>query len=161
MRARVSALASGWLLCTMLLWVGVGLSAHAETNVACELGALQALAPDDTTLTEVTLVPATTTLPEYCRVDGYVTTPEPVNQVNFRLGLPTEWNHKFYFQGVGGFGGTIGSLNAGLVRGYASASTDTGHQGASTDASWAFGDENRGKEIDYGHRGTHVTTVAA
>jgi feruloyl esterase len=161
MRTRVGQCISGILLCTVLLWCGTAPRVAAGAPTPCTRPALQALAPADTTLTEVALVPATTTLPEYCRVDGYVTTPAPVNQVNFRLGLPTAWNHKFYFQGVGGFGGTIGSLNAGLARGYASASTDTGHQGASTDASWAFGDENRGKEIDYGHRGTHVTPVAA
>ena len=62
----------------------------------------------------------------YCRVDGHVAVPG--NEVNFRLGLPNAWNGKFYFVGVGGLGGSIGSLNAGLTRGYASASTDTGHE---------------------------------
>src|SRR5262249_56067824 len=47
----------------------------------------------------------------------------------------------------------------GLGRGYASASTDTGHQAAGTDASWAF--NNPAKKVDYAYRGTHVTTVAA
>jgi feruloyl esterase len=80
----------------------------------------------------------------------------PGNEVNFRLGLPVLWNGKFYFAGVGGTGGRIGSLDAGLERGYASASTDTGHD--ASDTSWG---SNRAKEIDYGHRGTHVTAVAA
>jgi feruloyl esterase len=159
----VGELARGLLLCTVLLWVGVGLPAHAKPKVACELSALQALAPDDTTLTAVALVPATTTLPEYCRVDGYVTTPgepgEPDNRVNFRVGLPTAWNHKFYFQGCGGRCGSIVALDAGLGRGYASATTDTGHQAAVTDSAWAY--NARTKEIDNGHRGVHVTTVAA
>ena len=75
--------------------------------------------------------------------------------MNFRLGLPERWNGKYYFVGVGGLGGTIGSLNKGLQRGYASASTDTGH--LSSDETWGA---NRAKEIDYGHRGTHVTAVA-
>ena len=75
--------------------------------------------------------------------------------MNFRLGLPRQWNGKFYFQGVGGLAGTIGSLNTGLARGYAAASTDTGH--ASDDPNWM---QDRAKEIDYGHRGTHVATVA-
>jgi feruloyl esterase len=83
----------------------------------------------------------------------------PGNSVNFRLGLPAAWNNKFYFEGVGGFAGTIGRLTAGLDRGYASAATDTGHQGGVTDATWAL--NNPAKELDYAHRGTHVTAVAA
>src|SRR4029077_11391047 len=79
--------------------------------------------------------------------------------VSFRLGLPAAWNGKFLFEGVGGFGGSIGQLTTGLEKGYASASTDTGHQGATTDASWAL--NNPAKRIDFAYRGTHVTAVAA
>src|SRR5262249_16959974 len=111
MHSRVRQRMSGMVLCTLLLWGSAGLRTAAGVTASCALAALQAAAPADTTLTAVTLVPATETLLEYCRVDGYVTTPEPVNTVNFRLGLPTLWNGKFYFQGVGGFGGTIGALN--------------------------------------------------
>ena len=82
-------------------------------------------------------------------------TATPGNEVNFRLGLPERWNGKYYFVGVGGLGGTIGRLDAGLARGYASASTDTGHD--ANDPTWG---SNHAKEIDYGHRGTHVTAVA-
>lgn len=120
----------------------------------CTLAAIQAKAPKGTTVTAATVVPATDKLPEHCRVDGYVATPG--NEVNFQLGLPVQWNGKFFFSGVGGFAGYIGPLNAGLTRGYASASTDTGHH--TNDASWGA---NRAKEIDYGYRGTHVTAVAA
>ena len=111
MRLRVGQQISGLLLCSMLflctvlLWYGAARPVHATSQGECTHPALQALAPADTTLTAVTLVSATTTpttLPEYCQVDGYVTTPEPVNQVNFRLGLPTVWNHKLGFDhGVG------------------------------------------------------------
>ena len=121
---------------------------------ACTPAQLQQKAPRDTTITAATIVEAANNLPRYCRVDGHVAVPG--NTVNFRLGLPVGWNGKFYFQGVGGLGGSIGSLNAGLARGYASASTDTGHQ--ANDETWG---QDRAKEIDYGHRGTHVTAVAA
>jgi feruloyl esterase len=120
----------------------------------CTLTSIQAKAPRGTTVTAVSVVPVSDKLPAYCRVDGHVAAPD--NEVNFRLGLPVKWNGNFFFSGVGGFAGSIGSLNAGLARGYASASTDTGHQ--VSDASWGA---NRAKEIDYGHRGTHVTAVAA
>jgi feruloyl esterase len=135
----------------------------ARADAAADCAAVLSLALLDTTITGAVLVPAAGELPEHCLVDGFVTTSGdatvPTNQVNFRVGLPTTWNGKFYFQGTGGFAGTIGSLNAGLVRGYASASTDTGHQAGGRDAAWAF--ENRPKEIDYGHRGVHVSTAAA
>jgi feruloyl esterase len=120
----------------------------------CGVAALQASAPQGTTITAAAMVPPTANLPEYCRVDGHVAVPG--NEVNFRLGLPAGWNGKYYFSGVGGLGGTIGSLDAGLTRGYASASTDTGH--SSSDTSWH---SNAAKKLDYGHRGTHVTAVAA
>jgi feruloyl esterase len=121
---------------------------------ACTVAAVQTIAPAGTTITGAAIVPASGNLPEHCRVDGHAASPG--NEVNFRLALPANWNGKFVFFGVGGLGGTIGSLNAGLARGYASASTDTGH--LATDPDWGA---NRAKEIDYGHRGTHVTTVAA
>ena len=122
-------------------------------STECTVAAVQAKAPKGTTITAAAVVPAADNVPQYCRVDGHVTTPG--NEVNFRLGLPTAWNGKYYFVGVGGLGGNIGNLNAGLTRGYASASTDTGHQ--ASEPNWHA---NRAKEIDYGHRGTHVTAVA-
>ncbi|MEP6782471.1 MAG: tannase/feruloyl esterase family alpha/beta hydrolase [Acidobacteriota bacterium] len=119
----------------------------------CTVAALQAKAPKGTTITAAAMVPATDKLAAYCRVDGHVTSVG--NEVNVRIGLPQNWNGKYYFSGVGGLGGRIGSLDKGLARGYASASTDTGH--SADDATWAT---NRAKEIDYGYRGTHVTAVA-
>lgn len=119
----------------------------------CTVAALQALAPKGTTITAATMVAAAGRVPSHCLVDGQTTSVG--NQVNFRLGLPGEWNGKFFFVGVGGLGGRIGALTRGLARGYATASTDTGH--TSDDPTWM---SNRAKEIDYGHRGTHVTAVA-
>ena len=59
----------------------------------------------------------------------------PGNTVNFRVALPDGWNGKFLFLGVGGLGGTIANLDPGLVRGYATASTDTGH--LASEPNWA------------------------
>ena len=123
-------------------------------DAACSVAAVQAKAPGDTTITAAAWVEATADAPRHCLVDGQVQVPG--NTVRFRVGLPASWNGKFYFQGVGGLAGTIGGLTTGLARGYASASTDTGHDAA--DPTWGA---NRAKEIDYGHRGTHVTAVAA
>ena len=123
------------------------------TGAECTVPALQAKAPAGTTITGAKTVPASGRTPAHCLVDGHASTPG--NEVNFRLGLPERWNGKYYFVGVSGLGGSIGNLGKGLERGYASASTDTGH--TSDDETWGT---NRAKEIDYGHRGTHATAVA-
>ena len=102
------------------------------------MAAVQARAPGDTTITSAAWVPAANGAPRHCLVDGQVQVPG--NTVRFRVGLPEGWNGKFYFQGVGGLGGTIGDLRTGLTRGYASASTDTGHD--ADDPGWG---RNRAK----------------
>lgn len=123
----------------------------------CAVSALQEKAPRDTTIASALVVAAEGETPEHCLVDAAVSTPG--NSVNVRIGLPASWNEKLYFEGVGGFGGRAGSLTAGLERGYASASTDTGHQGAVTDATWAEG--NPARVVDFAYRGTHEATLAA
>jgi feruloyl esterase len=161
-RAATGARVAVWWLTAVLCLLGPW---AVQARTATDCASLMTLAIPGTTITSTAVVPSDSVagLPEYCKVEGFVTTPGdaavPSNTVNFRLGLPTAWNGKFYFQGTGGFAGTIGALDAGLVRGYASASTDTGHQGGARDASWAL--NNRPKEIDYGHRGVHVSTLAA
>jgi hypothetical protein len=100
----------------LLMAVVIGSDAgKAAAPTECTQPALQQKAPAGTTITATAVVAAEGTTPEYCRVDGHVATPG--NTVNFRLGLPAAWNGKFFFEGVGGFGGTVGSLNAGLELG--------------------------------------------
>jgi feruloyl esterase len=94
-------------------------------------------------------------VPGFCRVAGRVR-PE----VNFEVWMPEQWNGKFLMVGNGGLAGTI-SYNAmfdPLRRGYATASTDTGHT-ADNDGHWAQGHMQR--VIDFAHRAVHVTTVAS
>src|SRR5262249_56046766 len=69
------------------------------------------------------------------------------------------WNGKFHGIGNGGFAGSISytGLAGALARGYATASTDTGHGG--TDASWAPGHPE--KLVDYGYRAIHEMTEKA
>jgi feruloyl esterase len=129
---------------------------RASAAIQCTTAALQEKAPAGTTITAAAMVAAAGTAPEYCKVEGHVATPG--NEVNFRLALPAAWNGKFYFEGVGGFAGSFGPMTTGLEKGYASATTDTGHQGTVIDASWAL--NNPAKRIDFAYRGTHVTAVA-
>jgi feruloyl esterase len=144
------------IVSTALAIAMAALGGHLSAQTApvtCAVAALQQKAPQGTTITAARVIEAKGNQPRYCEVDGHTATPG--NEVNFRLGLPERWNGKYYFVGVGGLGGTIGRLDAGLARGYASASTDTGHD--ANDPTWG---SNHAKEIDYGHRGTHVTAVA-
>jgi len=136
---------------------GVGSLALADASGVCDVAALQSKAPADTKITAAKVVAEKERMPAHCFVEGTVATPG--NTVDFQLGLPEKWNGKFIFEGVGGFAGAMGRLNQGLERGYATATTDTGHKGGGTDGRWALND--RPKELDYGHRGTHVTAVAA
>lgn len=95
--------------------------------------------------------------PAFCRVIG-ITQP----QIKFEVWLPTQaWNGKYQGVGNGGMAGTLsyGSMAGALRRGYATASTDTGHEAGPIpfDASWANG---RADLIaDFGHRALHLTTV--
>jgi pimeloyl-ACP methyl ester carboxylesterase len=100
---------------------------------------------------------------QFCRVIGTVK-PTPESDIQFELWLPRreDWNGKF--EGVGS-GGTRGSieyqpLTGALVRGYATVSTDSGHQSTSGyDVSWAIGQSER--VIDFGYRAQHTVTQAA
>jgi feruloyl esterase len=91
----------------------------------------------------------------FCRVTGFV-----APEVNFALYLPENWNGKFLMVGNGGLAGTISyaAMIDPLLRGYATASTDTGHQ-ADNDGRWAAGHMQR--VIDFAHRAVHVTALAA
>jgi feruloyl esterase len=101
-------------------------------------------------------------LPEFCRVTAFVN-PVKDSEIGFELWMPTaNWNGKFMGVGNGGFGGMISAaaLTAPLARGYATASTDTGHQymGRNT-PEFALG--HREKLIDYAYRAVHEMTVKA
>ena len=129
----------------------------------------------NTTITAATTVssgrlttPASQTLsnlPEFCRVIG-VSKPTGDSHITFEVWLPVNgWNGKFLSSGEGGFAGVLsytrGGLDGGLDeilrRGYATASTDTGH--VNSDEFWAIGHPER--VADYAYRAKHLVTVAA
>jgi feruloyl esterase len=98
-------------------------------------------------------------LPAFCRVAGVIR-PTNDSEIKFEVWLPSaNWNGKFHGIGNGGFAGSISytGLAGALARGYATASTDTGHSGG--DASWALGHPE--KIMDYGHRAIHEMTEKA
>jgi feruloyl esterase len=134
------------------------LALGSKAKAAADCANLANLVIENTTITSASLIPAGVRLPEYCRVQGHVDT-----EIGFEVRLPTGWNGKFYFQGNGGFAGNIPVAGPGLVRGYAVAATDTGHQGAlpgpAGDASWALNNPER--QVNFAYRAVHVVTGAA
>ncbi len=100
-------------------------------------------------------------LPAFCRV-AVTIKPAVDSEIKIEIWMPSlGWNGKFQGVGNGGWGGTITypALAKALRQGFATASTDTGHTGASGDASFAFGHPER--LIDFGYRSVHLMTVDA
>lgn len=107
--------------------------------------------------------PGTTTiltdLPAFCRVVG-VANPTEDSSIIFEVWMPqTTWNGKYLSVTEGGLAGAIGfpGLADALRRGYAGASTDTGHVVADT---WWMVNHPE-KVIDYGYRAKHLQTIEA
>ena len=103
---------------------------------------------------------------EFCRVKA-VSKPTEDSEIWFEVWMPLagKWNGKFNGVGNGALGGGINypAMKDPLFRGYAVASTDTGHSAPSSDAGYAFkdGKYHAEKVIDWGHRAVHEMTVAA
>lgn len=101
-------------------------------------------------------------LPEFCRVAGIIK-PSKDSEIKFEVWMPSpsHWNGKFMGGGNSGFSGEIMYLllDAALSRGYAAASTNTGHDGEVGDASFALGHPE--KVIDFGYRAVHEMTLKA
>ena len=100
-------------------------------------------------------------LPSFCRVAATLT-PSDDSDIKVEVWLPETWNGKLQAVGNGAFTGSIRygggrSLAYGVDLGYASASTDTGHEGGSA----SFGLGHPEKVVDFGWRSTHEMTVAA
>jgi hypothetical protein len=97
-------------------------------------------------------------LPEFCRVVG-VSTPTPNSKIGFEVWLPTgtSYNGKFRQVGNGGFAGSIiyDDLADGIRRGYATASTDDGHQGFQDPT---FAKNSPDRIADFGWRAVKETT---
>jgi feruloyl esterase len=96
----------------------------------------------------------------FCRVTGFI---EPVrnSHIRFEVWLPpaATWNSRFLAVGNPAFEGAIkyAGLAGALERGYATASTDTGHNAPGH--KWALGQPER--LVDWTHRAVHETTIVA
>ncbi len=159
----------------VVLWLLSALPGSAQTpKVTCD--SLAALALPQGTVTAAQLVSAGAfqpppgpragegptdyrELPAFCRVAATLT-PTSDSLITVEVWLPVaNWNGKFMGVGNGGWAGSINhnALSSALGRGYAAASTDTGHEGPR--ATFALGHPE--KLIDYAHRAVHEMTVKA
>jgi feruloyl esterase len=147
------------LLTALIAFSGFGLGAPV---VKCS-GLASASFGSDVKIESATVVPATDKAPEHCDVRGTIW-PED----KFSVGLPTAWNNRFYMVGNGGTAGIIsfGAMDVGLRKGYATASTDTGHDAAKEPLatlarSGADNPNAERKRIDFGYLAVHETAVLA
>ncbi len=94
----------------------------------------------------------------YCKVLATVD-----KEITVEVDLPSGWNGKFLMGGSGAFLGDLnnGSKPVALVRGYATAVTDTGHLIPKDipGNSWAY--QNPERLLNFGHRGTHLAQATA
>ena len=93
----------------------------------------------------------------HCKVDGLIG-----KNIRFSVWLPQDWNGKFVMGGGGGFAGSLNNQAMGLgvlQQGYATATTDTGHQAGGIDSSWAL--NNYEAIVNYGHLAVHRTAVVS
>ncbi|MDE0064900.1 MAG: tannase/feruloyl esterase family alpha/beta hydrolase, partial [Gammaproteobacteria bacterium] len=80
-------------------------------------------------------------LGRFCRIAGTISP-----DIRFEMRAPTrDWNRRFLLSGCGGYCGELiterkgysNSINYALKRGYAAATTDSGHRGNAIDTTWA------------------------
>jgi feruloyl esterase len=93
--------------------------------------------------------------PAFCRVMATVD-----KEVRLELWMPRQWNHKLLGVGNGGLAGSISyaPMVKPLQQGYATSSTDTGHQGSGTDGEWAL--NNYERIVNFADRATHLMAEA-
>jgi feruloyl esterase len=139
------------LLLTAVLLSGAAPAEHGDC------AQLTQLKLPDIKITEAVAVPASSTGIKlaHCRVTGVIGT-----EIKFALLMPDGWNRKFLMGGGGGFVGSVQNQAQFVVNaGYATAGTDTGHTGGTTDASWAL--NNLERQVNFGYLGVHRTAEAS
>jgi hypothetical protein len=118
---------------------------------------------DQVTIDSATPVAATAKTPAHCDVRGVIW-PE----AHFAIKLPDAWNDRFQMVGNGGTAGVIslGPVDNALRKGFAGASTDTGHDArkeplATFVQTTPENPNGRRKFIDFAYLAVHETAVLA
>ncbi|HXK11077.1 MAG TPA: DUF6351 family protein [Vicinamibacteria bacterium] len=113
--------------------------------------------------------PLAVPLPAYCRLSATLDRRTGADGrsygIGFALALPADWNGRFLFQGGGGLNGSVapplgrtGRGEAALARGFAVATTDTGHRGEAFDASFLAEQQ---ASLDFAYQAVGRVTVLA
>src|SRR5688572_30160527 len=158
----------------LFAWLSLPGDLYAQTPLATACSGLaQRSLPDTTikaaeTVTTGSFTPpgsnnALGNLPAFCRVAGVIA-PTKDSQILFEVWMPLEkWNGKFAGVGNGGWAGVISYSPLGdqLRRGYAAASTNTGHELAPGLNMARFAFEKPEQLIDFAYRSHHETAVRA
>jgi feruloyl esterase len=136
------------------LWAVLFAICRAAPAVAATCDQLKSLRLPDAVITDAL------SAEQGCRVSATLR-PSADSDIKIEVWLPAAglWNGKYQAVGNGGWSGSISrpQMAAALRRGYATSSTDTGHQGSS--ASFALGHPE--KLIDYAYRSEHEMAVKA
>jgi len=156
-------------LAAVLVFGAATVAAQPIDARTCE--SLVSLQLPSTTITAAESIPAGTytapngevfkDMPAFCRVAATLT-PTSDSEIGIEVWMPDSgWNGRFEGVGNGGFAGAIAysAMAPGVLLGYATASTDTGHVGTSTDGTFALGHPE--KIIDFGYRAVHLMTPSA
>ncbi|PYQ71266.1 MAG: tannase/feruloyl esterase family alpha/beta hydrolase [Acidobacteria bacterium] len=123
--------------------------------------ALIALTGYEFSIVSATAVPASGDAPVHCRVAGLI-----APEIRFEVALPSAWNGRLYMFGNGGYAGEaldaparVTTMKRALSRGFATAQTNTGHDGAREPLGTFAADPQ--KFVDYAFRAVHVTALTA
>jgi len=140
-------MATRWLVLALIP------AAYAQTSSKCADLTKFKIPGATMVITKAEMIPASApgtsaNVPAYCRADGMINERTGAGGktygIGFAVALPDNWNTRFLFQGGGGYNGSVrppvGGAAAGdspaLARGFAVASTDSGHKGATFDTSY-------------------------
>lgn len=160
---------SAWISCLSAVIVNTSSTAQDSLPASACLD-LANLSLPDTTITSAEPVAtgslripgmdtgAFSDLPTFCRVTATVK-PTPQSDIRMEVWMPAAgWEGTFEGRGSSGIGGAIpyADLATSLRDGYATAGSDTGHQG---DSSYALTEPE--KVIDFGYRSGHEVPVKA
>ena len=124
---------------------------------SCE--SLATIALPNTTIDSAAVDPSN---PGICRVTAFATHPPAGDKVRIRISIPTSnWNGRLLGLRGGGFSGdSLAGVDQPATLGYASGSTDTGHEGGSDSfAMDANGRLNWQLIRDNAHVGIHEMTI--